>query len=291
MNNPIRLSNAKFICLFFGAWLLWLYLAPAKIVELIDYALFSLLGIIGAIFANATGAGGGVVFIPMFKELGFTDTQSVATSFAIQCFGMTAGAITWWNHYQTEKTDLRLWQGFKRIIVITSIAAIVGIGAVQGFNIASPSSLHHSFSWFSLILGWAIILTVYAIKPKRERSQIQWFDWLALSVIGLSGGAITAWLSVGVGELLAVYLILRRFDISLAVSAAVIVSAITVWTGIWHYTLVNFQVYWQVVLFAGPGAIIGGILAKTLVTHLSATKLKIFFAFWLVVIGLVGLEL
>jgi uncharacterized membrane protein YfcA len=77
----------------------------------------------------------------------------------------------------------------------------------------------------------------------------------------------------------------------LAVSAAVIVSAITVWTGIWHYTVVNFQVYWQVVLFAGPGAIIGGILAKTLVTNLSATKLKLFFAFWLVVIGLVGVEL
>ncbi len=36
--------------------------------ELVDYWLFSFLGVIGAIFANSTGAGGGVVFIPMFAK-------------------------------------------------------------------------------------------------------------------------------------------------------------------------------------------------------------------------------
>jgi uncharacterized membrane protein YfcA len=255
-----------------------------------DYAPFSLLGTLGAIFANSTGAGGGVVFIPAFNELVFTEKQSVATSFAIQCFGMTAGAVTWWCHYQTQKTELRLWQGFKRIITITSIMSVIGLWLVYGFDIASPSSLHQSFSWFSLLLGIFIIITVYFLKPNRERSQLYLFDWLVLSAIGLLGGALTAWLSVGVGELLAIYLILRRFDISMAVSTAVIVSAITIWAGIWQHSIVNFQVYWQVVLFAGPGAVLGGIFAKTLVGYLSATRLKIFFAFWLLVIGIVGIK-
>ena len=92
-----------------------------------DYALFSLLGVLGAIFANSTGAGGGVIFIPAFNELNFTEMQAIGTSFAIQCFGMTAGGLTWWYHYKTEKRELRLWQGFKRILAITSIASIFGL--------------------------------------------------------------------------------------------------------------------------------------------------------------------
>ena len=72
----------------------------------------------------------------------------------------------------------------------------------------------------------------------------------------------------------------------MAVAAAVVVSAFTVWSAIWQHTLISFNVYWQVVIFAGPGAVIGGILAKSLVTYLSARKLKLFFAFWLIAIGL-----
>ena len=283
----MRLSNPKFLTLFFLLWVLLLLSGSIPLNDLADYSLFSFLGTLGAIFANSTGAGGGVVFIPMFTQLNFTEQQSVATSFAIQCFGMTAGAVTWWHHYKTEKTDLRLWQGFKRIISVTSIASIIGLLAVFYTQFNSPTSLHISFSWFSLLLGFFIILTIYLLKGHRERSQLHYLDYLCMVVIGLFGGAVTAWLSVGVGELLVIYLLLRRFDISMAVAAAVIVSAITVWVAI---TQVNPDVYWQVVLFAGPGAVLGGIFAKTLVMHLSATKLKLFFACWLLVSGAVGLS-
>lgn len=288
--NPIRINNPRFYIPFAILWFIMIVFAPITVNEIIDYSLFSFLGVLGAIFANSTGAGGGVVFIPMFNELAFTEQQSIATSFAIQCFGMTAGATTWWLYYKQEKTELRLWQGFKRIIVIAGIASVIGIWLVYGTAIASPSSLHQSFSWFSLVLGLFIVITVFFLKPHRERSQIYVWDWLALILIGVFGGALTAWLSVGVGELLAVYLILRRFDVNMAVAAAVIVSAITVWSGIWYHTLTHFTVYWQVVLFAGPGAVLGGIFAKTLVAYLSATRLKLFFAFWLLIIGIVGIK-
>ena len=283
----MRLSNPKFIVLFLVLWVGLLISSNHGLQELLDYSFFTFLGTLGAIFANATGAGGGVVFIPMFNKLNFTEQQAIATSFAIQCFGMTAGAVTWWHHYQTEKTDLRLWQGFKRIISVTSIVSIIGLCGVFYYQISSPASLHISFSWFSLLLGLFIILTIYLLKPHRERSQLVYLDYLAIIVIGLFGGAVTAWLSVGVGELLVIYLLLRRFDISMAVAAAVIVSAFSVWAAI---AQVNSEVYWQVVLFAGPGAVLGGIFAKTLVTHLSATKLKLFFACWLLMSGAVGLS-
>lgn len=284
------LKSGKFITAFSLVWLAFIVLSPLSIDTLTDYVTFIVVGITGAIFANSTGAGGGVIFIPLFNFLNFSELQSVATSFAIQCFGMTAGAYTWWHHYQTQKSDLRLWQGFKRIVAVTGLAAVLGLWLVYFGELVSPSSLHNSFSWFSLLLGIFIIVSVFMVKPQRDSSKLLAIDWLMLVIIGLGGGAITAWLSVGVGELLAIYLILRRFDINMAIASAVLVSAITVWSGIWHHTVLNFQVYWQVVLFAGPGAVLGGVLAKTLVTHLSAVRLKLFFASWLLVIGVFGVS-
>ncbi|MDG1750249.1 MAG: sulfite exporter TauE/SafE family protein [Thalassotalea sp.] len=288
--SPIRLTSWKFIVAFLFCWIMLIVLTPLSFDQISEYGLFSFLGVLGAIFANSTGAGGGVVFIPAFNELNFNEQQAIATSFAIQCFGMTAGAVTWWHHYRAEKTELRLWQGFKRIISVSSISGALGLWLVYGSDIQAPSTLHQNFSLFSLILGLFIVITVFFVKSSRERSQIFIFDYIVIVMISLFGGAITAWLSVGIGELLAIYLILRRFDISMAVAAAVIVSAFIVWAGIWQHTLVSFQVYWQVAIFAGPGAVLGGIFAKTLVTHLSATRLKLFFAFWLLVIGLVGIK-
>ncbi len=284
--NPIRLTNPKFLTVFALLWLFMLYSASQPLQELVDYWLFSFLGVIGAIFANSTGAGGGVVFIPMFAKLNFTEHQAIATSFAIQCFGMTAGAVTWFHHYHSQKGDLRLWQGFKRIISVTAVASMLGLIAVFSWQISSPASLHISFSWFSLLLGIFIILTVYLLKPHRERSQIFLLDYAALFLIGIFGGALTAWLSVGVGELLVIYLIFRRFDMNMAVAAAVIVSAISVWIAIGQ---VKDDVYCQVVYFAGPSAVLGGIFAKTLVTHMSATRLKLFFALWLLITGSLGI--
>ena len=286
--NPMRLSNPKFIVVFVSAWLLMLMLAPINLWQMLDYAIFSLLGMAGAIFANSTGAGGGVIFIPFFNQLSFSEKQAIATSIAIQCFGMTSGAITWWFHYRQQKTDLILWHGFKRIIAVTSVCSVIGLWLVYGLNLKAGATLSYSFSWFSLILGAAIVAMVLWLKPQRERSKIMLFDWFAIIFIGFFGGIITAWLSVGVGELLAIYLILRRFDVIMAVAAAVVVSAISVWAAIWQHTLIDFNVYWQVVLFAGPGAVLGGMLAKTLVGYLSARRLKIFFAFWLLLTGSLG---
>lgn len=293
IQNPLRLTNPKFILVFIVCWYLLLAFAPLSVGGMIEHVLFALLGVLGAIFANATGAGGGVVFIPMFNQLAFSEQQAIATSFAIQCFGMSAGAYTWYFHYASQAKQapvkLKLWQNVKRISLITGLASVAGLWWVYATGQRSPSSLNISFSWFSLVLGLAIIVTVWRMRATPSQGELKAYDYIAFVLIGVFGGAITAWMSVGVGELLAIYLILRRFEVSMAVAVAVIVSALTVWAGIWQHTLVDFQVYWQVVIFAGPGAVIGGMLAKILVARLSPVKLKLFFALWLLLIGLVGI--
>jgi uncharacterized membrane protein YfcA len=114
-------------------------------------------------------------------------------------------------------------------------------------------------------------------------------DYIVLPVIALVGGGITAWLSIGVGELVAVYLIIRRFNVTLAIAAAVILSALTVWGGIVFHLLITQAIYWPVVFFAGAGAIVGGILAKQLVLYFSAKNLKLFFAGWIFILGVTSL--
>lgn len=289
LKHPLRLSNPWLISGLLASWLIALWLIPEGLASAEGYLPFSLLGVLGAIFANSTGAGGGVVFIPVFSQLGLTEGQAVATSFGIQSFGITAGAITWYIHYRLQKTDLHLWRSFHSLILICAPVSLMGLWSVYGLHWHAEGYLKPLFGGFSLLLG----LFIWTIAQRRqhvsEHSRLQVIDITALVVTCYFGGLLTAWLSVGVGELIAIYLILRRFDITMAVAVAVIVSAVTVWGAMPQHQLIDPQIDWRIVIFAGPGAVIGGIFARTLVTHLSAHKLKVFFAVWLVVLGLVEL--
>ena len=283
-NNKVYL-----IALFLTAWLVTLVFVHLTLVDLSGYYSFAFLGLIGAVFANSTGAGGGVVFIPMFNQLGFTSEQAVATSFGIQSFGMTAGAITWYIHRQNVGIGQTDWSPFVPIITVSALFSIIGTWVVYGSNQPIPGSLNLFFSAFSVFLGLAILATVYISGKPSQYSELKPLDLLIIAMIGLFGGVITAWLSVGVGELLATYLILRRFNITMAIATAVIVSAITVWFSVPQHAYFEPNIYWQVIIFAGPAAIIGGVFARTVVTRLSPRKLKLFFAVWVLIMGLSGL--
>jgi uncharacterized membrane protein YfcA len=292
-NTYSKKSNvpyARRIGLLIGLFLVQLflinYVRNFQFVSL-EHLGFLFLGIIGAIFANSTGAGGGVVFIPVFAHFGYSEAQAISTSFGIQCFGMTAGAITWCFYYRGTRADnSQIWQSFLPVIAIGSLFSIIGIWYNYVAELAPPAALHEIFSVFSILLGLSILATIFLLRPGPSRNQLESRDLIVLAVISFGGGLITAWLSVGVGEIVAFYLILRRFDVTMAIAAAVVISAITVWSATLQHFWFNSDANWQVIAFAGPGAIVGGILARNLVGHFSARRLKIFFGTWLLIIGL-----
>ncbi len=279
-------------------WLGLLFWQTHPLTLIQEYGGFTFLGLLGAIFANATGAGGGVVFVPFFNQLDFSAATSVATSFAIQCCGMTAGAITWWVFYKQVKThnqpESNQWQPLVRVLLLTIPFSLMGLWMVQinpqfFAHFSDPTSLHTGFGIFSIGLALAIFATVLLLNNPSFNTQLAKHDYIALPVIALVGGGITAWLSIGVGELVAVYLIICRFNVTLAIAAAVILSAWTVWGGIVFHLVITQAIYWPVVLFAGAGAIAGGILAKQLVLYFSAKNLKLFFAGWIFILGFTSL--
>ncbi|BDX06059.1 sulfite exporter TauE/SafE family protein [Planctobacterium marinum] len=286
-------SKATLIrCFLFALWCLAFFAYAESPLQLLgEYIGFAFLGIVGAIFANSTGAGGGVIFVPFFSQLGLDNTTIVATSFAIQCFGMTAGALSWFLWFKKEKKSDVEWQPLYRVLLLTVPFSIAGIWWVQIVDWQSPNSLHATFGAFSVVLALAIFASIPLLKNSQFSRYLTGLDNCFLPVIALLGGGITAWLSVGVGELIAIYLIFRRFNVSFAIASAVILSAFSVWAGVLYHIMQSGAVYWAIVLFAGLGAVIGGSIARFVVLYFSVTRLKLFFAGWVLLIGIASLPL
>ncbi|WP_245953229.1 sulfite exporter TauE/SafE family protein [Alteromonas aestuariivivens] len=269
---------------------------PFSVVQ--SYGGFAFLGVVGAVFANATGAGGGVVFVPFFNQLGFAPAAIIATSFAIQCCGMTAGAITWWRYYRHQHVTNPQWKSLPSGLLLTVPASLSGIWLAQYGGTTLPvlaalkgnvDHLHLGFGVFSIVLALAIFASIPLLKRTHFRTFSGRCDTVCLPVVAFLGGIITAWLSVGVGEMVAVYLIIRGFNVTMAIALAVMLSAFSVWAAIAYHVLISEAVVWQVVLFAGAGAIIGGIVAKRVVLAFSPVRLKMFFGAWVLILGASGL--
>ena len=280
----------KFTCVLV-AWCIFVVAADVPQAWLVSYWVYSFLGVVGAIFANATGAGGGVIFVPFFNHLGFDSVQTVATSFAIQCCGMTAGALTWYQLYRKDHSADVEWQSMPAALMLVVPTAALGIMAAQYGGFTAPGGINTVFGIFSVVLAVAIFATLSKFTKDSIRTQLNIWDTLCLLGIGFFGGLITAWLSVGVGELIAVYLIMRGFNVTFSIAIAVIVSAFAVWVGVAYHGLITEGIYYQVVLFAGLGAILGGLTAKFVVLAFSPVRLKVFFASWVLILGVSGLPL
>lgn len=259
---------------------------------------FLFLGVVGAIFANSTGAGGGVVFVPFFQQMAFTPVTVVATSFAIQCCGMLAGALSWYQYYHNTQRHVPDWFPLQSILKISIPAGWLGIWSAQygveslipslGFD-AVGNQLHVGFGIFSIFLALALLASIKILNDKNARTSLAQSDKYLLLLVSYAGGLITAYLSVGIGELVAILLIVRGFSVTVSIGVAVILSATAVWGGVTHHIWVTEAINWSVVLFAGAGAVIGGRIARYLVMIFSPRQLKVFFAVWVLILGMLSL--
>ncbi len=250
--------------------------------ELTEYWHFVLLGITAATFANSTGAGGGVVFIPAFQTLGFSSLQSLGTSLAIQCFGMSAGSIVWLSRlHKIEVLKLIL-----KIVFISAAFSVFGILLTQYYLTKTTFDIEIAFKWFSIFFGIILLIRIIFFDNNAPLNTLTKADLFLIAILSFFGGIITAWISVGVGEILALYLIFRKFRIEYAVAAAVFVTAISVIFAVpFHISSVK-SIDWLVVLFSASGAVIGGAIAPFIAHWLGGMRLKILISFWILIAGI-----
>lgn len=285
-NNKYRNS---FLLVASLAWL-YIYLYNTSGLHFLTYWHFSLLGTLGAIIANSTGAGGGIVFIPFFSALGMHAQDSLGTSILIQCFGMTAGSISWILSSQIMTINSSHITSLTRtLLLFTSISCITGVLLGQYFvQFNHSESLLLTFRMFSIFFGIILIyLSVYKAQSAHTRYQMTQVDYLVIFMASFVGAIITAWISVGIGEVIAVTLILLRFPTMVAITVGVCMSSLAVLTAAYQHIAILDSVSWNIVLFAGPGAIIGGSIAYLFSQKLGAKRLKLVFGVWIIATGFI----
>lgn len=291
MNSTIYIHNYQnrvlFILLFVCTFLL---LNTNNLIDTFsEYWYFTILGLFGAIIANSTGAGGGIVFVPFFSSLGMAATEIIGTSIVIQCFGMTAGTISWLTSSKlVSYGSTHLFKLISKLMIISGFFSILGILTAQYVLIVSDSeSLVIIFRLLSVFFGVTIIMM---LLKKNKISQTNYIvnniDYVFISSIAFVGGLVTAWISIGIGEIVATYLIIRKYPAMAAISLGVTLSSISVLTASYQHIAILNSVNWEVVSFAAPAAIIGGTYAYLLSEKLGSNRLKLFFAMWILVTGI-----
>ena len=258
--------------------------------KLSSFGHFFLLGLGGAIVANSTGAGGGIVFIPAFSTLGLSPSETLSTSIMIQCFGMTAGTISWFISFRGRQPIFQRYRKFLISATLTAGTASV-IGAITSqfwFRSEITLSMLTVFSLLSILFGLTLIFSNLYSGPKAfPKTEMDLSDYLLIVPICFIGGVITSVISIGVGEILLILLFLRKYPLHVSIFVAVCVSAMTVIACAPYQIIVEQTVVWDIVAFAAPAAIVGGILGRYFALFLGASRVKIFCAAWILVTGII----
>lgn len=256
--------------------------------QLISNWWLPLIGVGGALVANSTGIGGGIVFVPAFDRLGLAADDIVGTSLIIQSFGMTMGALSYLARRRSApRGDALDTATYRMIIALTAIPATLGAWLATEGGLRPDLPLRTIFKAISLTLVGLIVVSEFLPKPNAQERQITWRkDGLSLVAIGLAGGFFVGWISIGVGELLAVYLLLRGERGRDAIGLAVIVTSVTV---LMTEVATGFALLADVTtaLLVAPGALLGGFLAPYVLHMVGQTRVKWFCASFIVLSSLV----
>jgi uncharacterized membrane protein YfcA len=285
-----------------GLVLLALYAALWALVP-VDRALMAQLwflpsvGVIGAIIANTSGTGGGVVFVPVFnalRELGVMSLSPlvvVGVSMGIQSFGMTMGSLRWTDRllHQPAPGPLEAQvrpRDFAAVVGAVLALSLPAMLATQRLTDFDQQDVLYAYKGFSILLGCALITATWTVNAARpERDRLARIDLIVLIALAIPGGMITALFSVGIGEIVALYLFIRHYPVLLCTGAACVISAVSCLAGVvWHIGAGTIQ--WEVVLLAGPAAALGGFLARPIALWLGAKRLKTLDGGWIVLSAL-----
>ena len=245
-----------------------------------------LVGLFAASLANATGAGGGVVFVPAFTLIAMTGgpalttPEVVALSLLIQCFGMSAGSLSWlWRLRGVGGLTLGARvSDLLRVLIPALGAGLPALWATQALAQVDAATLLLLFKGLSLGLG---LLLLASLRWPERAARLRLGDLPLLLGAGALGGVGSALFSVGIGELLALALLLRGFSLALSVASAVIASAVLALAAA-PAALAIAGPHLAIVAAAAPGVLVGGWLGRRIALRLGPRRLKRLCGVWIV---------
>ncbi|MEW8026939.1 MAG: sulfite exporter TauE/SafE family protein [Candidatus Thiodiazotropha sp.] len=233
---------------FWGVIIALLFDQPIGLIQ--DNWLITPIAFVAAAFANATAIGGGFLFVPLFVFVyQLNPIAALKLSLATQAFGMTSGALGWSREFIVIKA-----------LPIAVVASILGMFFGTYYVPITGSLVKTSFAWVSLFIFGVIVIEIRYGKasnritlPTTGRLKSVMF-FLACFV----GGLVTAWTAIGIGEVVALYLLfIYRVRIDSAIGTGVAVLAFNSLVGLFFHIHLG-GIPWEYLIFTAPGVIIGG---------------------------------
>lgn len=283
----LRITTAGLAAGLFAGFGMVFMAASGDLPTRIDGLMLYGVGVIAATIANATGMGGGIVFLPAFEflstggHIAVVASQIVGMSFVIQSFGMTVGSLRWLNLIFGKGEQETNHTTFTRLLVLVLAGSLPTLLLTQQYVSSPPELVLYAFKALSIALGLLVLITTWAAHGKmRDRTTPEVTDYAAIALLSIIGGGMTAFFSVGTGELVALYLFVRQFPLIMTAAIAVIASAANVLVGVWDHIAVG-DLPWEALLFVIPGAITGAYVARGFALMLGSIRLKVFAASWI----------
>lgn len=205
---------------------------------------------VAAAFANATAIGGGFLFVPLFiLAYGLTPIAALKLSLATQAFGMTFGALGWSRKFIVM-----------RALLIASVASVIGMAMGTYWFAVSNAQVKSIFAWMSLFIFIVILLEIRFGRGSANsdigNDSPAKTGFFALACV--AGGMITAWTAIGVGEVVALYLLFAyRIRIDAAIGTGVAVLAVDSLAGLLFHSHLG-GITWEYLVFTAPGVALGG---------------------------------
>lgn len=225
-------------------------LFPDPVALLIENGGVAPVAVVAAAFANATAVGGGFLFVPFFLlVLGLGAQQSLQLSLATQAFGMTSGAFGWSREWILGRS-------------LALAAVFGGAGMAIGTFVvpAEPGQIKAVFGWVSIAIALAFVVEMrfgagqhrIAVEDRSPAKVVV----AALAYLG--GGLVTAWVSIGIGEVVAlVLLFVYGVRIDRAIATGVAALAVCSILGL-AFHAARGGIPWELLVFTAPAVAVGG---------------------------------
>ncbi len=285
-NLPVEEGAKSHDKLHYWSWWMLLFVAVWLVVYLVFFpeplALFQrnwpliFVGVFGAMIGNATAVGGGLVFVPYMMFVYHLDPVSaLKLAIASQSVGMTSGAIGWLRRKTVSRDGL-----------IVAVPPLI-LGSVVSSLIIRPNALlvKGLFGPASIFIGLVMLLI---LNRHNGKEFIPRTAYLLLAGMAFVGGVITGWVAIGVGEVIAAFLMLiyslkpeRSIGLGvvlLAVNSVFLLAIHGVFLG---------GIPWELAIFTMLGTGFGGRLGPYVSQWIGQRRLKLGFALIAIVDGLI----
>lgn len=249
------------------------------------------LAYVGGAVANATAIGGGFLFVPLFIfAYGVEPLVALKLSLGSQSVGMSSGALGWSRRF----IDLRA-------LAVSSAFAFVGMLAGTLVWAPSPLEVKAVFGWVSILIAVVVVveLRLGSRASAEHMPPLRAGELIGFGLACVIGGIVTAWVSLGIGEVVALWLLFRhRVRIEKAIGTGVAALALCSIMGMVLHTSRDFAAFpWEYLAFTAPGVALGGFSGARAARWLEAkmlaqgkrSPLKVIFAVVVLLDGIVML--